>query len=63
MMVTPGEMSFTNKLLSRTDIIITKTRNLLYVKCNNIRIMSRQEIAKAVEQIQEAPPTDELAEL
>ena len=67
MVVTPEGRSFPNKLLSRKDISITITSSVRYVKCTislGLKCtMSRQEIAKAVEQIQEAPPTNELAEL
>ena len=72
MMVTPVLTSFTNKPLGGKDDIITKTRKIRTitvvigshnpgeVQCYN---MSRQEIARAVEQIQQAPPTNELAAL
>ena len=42
------------------NIVINRDPDYEKVKCYT---MSRQEIAKAVELIQEAPPTDELAEL
>ena len=56
--------SFANKLLSRkhskTTITIKSVPKFEKVQCLT---MSRQEIARAVKHIQEAPPTNELAEL
>ena len=64
-MVTLTKLSLTNKQQRMTVI---KKRNLTFVKCFDseviiTKVMSRQEIDRAVEQIQEAPPTNELAEL
>ena len=61
-MVIPNGMSFENKLPTRSvnNIIITKKNDLNLNQCLS---MSRHEIARAVQNIQEAPPTNELAEL
>ena len=64
-MVTLTTLSLTNKQQRRT---VTKTRIITFVKWFDSEdiitvTMSRQEVDRAVEQIQEAPPTNELAEL
>ena len=65
MMVNPNGMSFANKLpirtvISTTIIIIKSGQKPGKVQSSN---MSRQEIARAVEQIQQALPTSKLAAL
>ena len=64
-MVNPNGVSFANKLpirpvISTTIITIKSALKTEKVQCHS---MSRQEIAKAVEQIQQAPPTSELEAL
>ena len=65
MMVNPNGMSFANKLPIRSVILTTITIIKSVLKSGKVQCfsMSRQEIARAVEQIQQAPPTSELEAL
>ena len=65
LMVNPNGMSFANKLPIRLVIPVITITTISDLKPVRVQCytMSRQEIAKAVEQIQQAPPTSELAAL
>ena len=65
MMVNPNGMSFANKLPIRSVILTTITIIKSAVKSVKVQCfsMSRQEIARAVKQIQQVPPTSELEAL